>query len=108
MFARMATFSLTDPTAVEEMNERIDAAVRPIVEPLAGWRGVTQLLDREGGRMLVIHFFDTRENMEAAEPTFEEMPQRFDQSLREYVGRVAGGRQSVERFEVVSEERAAR
>jgi hypothetical protein len=101
----MATFSVQDSDAVTEMADRIQDAVRPIVDSMNGWQGVTQLYDRDGGKLVLIHYFDTRENLDAAEPTFEELPQRFDESLREQVRRVAGGRQSVERFEVTAEMR---
>ena len=39
--------------------------------------------------------------MEAAEETFETMPQRFPDDLKERIRQVAGGRQSVEKFEVL-------
>ncbi len=105
MFARMATFTLSDPSRVADMSERIRAAAEPITRELPGWQGAAQMLDRDGGKMVVIHYFDTEENMSAAESTFEDMPQRFDESLREEIRRIAGGRQSVDRFEVLGEAR---
>ncbi len=105
MFARVATFNITDRTAVDEMGERIRGAVTPIVESLRGWQGATQLLDREGGQMLVMQYFDSRENMDAAEATFETLPQRLPDDVKDVVRRVASGRQSVQRFEVLAETR---
>jgi len=99
----MASFSVSDTSAVDAIRDRIEDAVRPVVEGLNGWQGATQLLDRKGGKLVVIHFFDTEANMEAAEPTFEGMPGRFDESLRADLQRVARGRQSVDKFEVTGE-----
>lgn len=102
MFARMATFGVSDVTAVEKTGERIRAAVEPVVEGLQGWKGAVQMLDREGGKLAVINFFDTKENMEAAESTFEVMPDKFDDELKEQIRRIASGRQSVEKFELLA------
>lgn len=103
MFARVATFSLTDPSRVAEISERIRAAAEPITREFPGWQGATQMLDRNAGKMVVINYFDSEENMQAAESAFEDMPQRFDESLREQIRQIAGGRQSVERFEVLGQ-----
>lgn len=106
MFARMASFSVTDPSAVMEMAERIREAAQPIVESLDGWQGATQMIDRENGKLVVIHMFDSEENMRASEPTFETMPERFPEELRDRMREIAGGRQSVERFQVLAEARS--
>ena len=78
--------------------ETIDA-VRPrllsIVQEMPGWQGTLQLVDRQGGKVLTITLYDSEENMQAAEPTFEEMPSRVPE-----VQQIAGTRRSVERFEV--------
>ncbi len=107
MFARMATFSVTDPDRAAGMSERIREAALPVTEQLQGWQGATQMLDRESGKLAVIHFFDTAENMEAAEPTFESMPQQFPEDLRQQVQEVAAGRQSIEKYEVLGEHRSS-
>ena len=45
-----------------------------------------------------IQLFDTEENLEAAEPTFEEMPQRLGEEI---MSQISGRRVAVERFEVI-------
>ncbi len=105
MFARMATFNVTDPESAAGMSARIREAALPVLEQLQGWQGATQLLDRQSSKLAVIHFFDTAENMEAAEPTFESMPQKLPEDVRQQVQKVAGGRQTVERYEVLGEHR---
>ena len=105
MFARMATFTLADATAAREVLNEVREVVMPIVESLEGWRGATQLFDEEGGRMVVIQFFESRENLDAAEPTFDTMPERMPDDLRDRMRQIAGGLQSVDRFEVLGERR---
>jgi exonuclease VII small subunit len=101
MFARIATFEGVDSQTSDETYEEIRAKAEPIVEALAGWQGATQLIDRRSGKTVVIHYFDTEENMEAAESTFEDMPRR----LGEVVQKIAGGRTSVEKYEVLADRR---
>lgn len=103
MFARMATFQ-TSPEALGLL-DRIREAATPIAERMPGWQGATQLVDRDTAKIVVIHYFDTRENMEAAEETLETLPQQFDDELRQQVQQIAGGRQSVEWFEVSADAR---
>ena len=105
MYARLATFSVGAETEYEEMSERIREAAQPIVEGIPGWQGAMQMLDRENGTVAILHLFDSEENMTAAESTFEAMPERFPNELRERMRAMAGGRQSVQRFEVLSETR---
>ena len=105
MFARMATFSLADPTMARDVLREVREAVMPIVESLEGWRGATQLFDEEGRKMVVIQLFDSRENLDAAESTFDTMPQRMPDDLRDRMGQITGGLQSVDRFEVLGEMR---
>ena len=104
MFARMATFEGVDEAAAEPVMAQIREKAEEIVRELPGWQGATQLLDRTNGKVVVIQFFDTEENMEAAEPTFEEMPGRLGPELMQ---QVAGRRRSVEKFEVLAERRLA-
>ena len=102
MFARMATFEGIDASSAEETLEAVKDRALSIVEGLPGWQGATQMLDARNGKVVVIHLFDTEENMEAAEPTFEEMPQRLGPELAQ---QVAGRRRSVEKFKVLDERR---
>ena len=105
MFARMATFTVNDPDRAIEMGGRVRAVIEPLTAQLPGWQGATQMIDRAGGKLVVMHVFDTQENMDAAESTFETMPQHFDDDLRQFVQQVASGRQSVEKFEILAERR---
>ncbi len=104
MFARVATFEGVDVSTAQETLETIRERVSAIVEELPGWQGATQMVDERNQKVVVMHIFDTEENMEAAEPTFEEMPQRLGPELAE---RVAGRRRSVEKFKVLAERRVA-
>ncbi len=105
MYARLATFSVPDGSEYDEMSGRIREAVQPIVEGIPGWQGAMQMLDRENGTVAILHLFDSEENMAAAESTFEAMPERFPDDVRERMRAMAGGRQSVQRFEILSEMR---
>ena len=105
MFARMATFQVSDIDRMVGMAERIRDAAMSTIEGLTGWQGATQMVDRSGGKLVVGHYFDTEENMQAAEETFETMPQRFPEDLRQEIQQIAGGRQSVEKFEVLADTR---
>ncbi len=103
MYARMATFSVNDASEYAEIAEQIRQAVQPIIEALPGWQGATQMLDRENGSIAILHLFDSEENMQAAEQTFETMPERVPDELGERMRAIAGGRQSVQRFEVLGD-----
>lgn len=100
MFARIATFEGIDAGTSEDVMERVRDRAVSILEGMPGWQGGMQLIDRSGGRVMTISFFDTEENMQAAEPTFESMPQQIPE-----VREMAGSRSSVQRFEVLSETR---
>ena len=104
MFARMATFEGVDAERAEPVMGQIREKAEEIVSQLPGWQGATQLFDRQNGKVVVIQFFDSEENMEAAEPTFEEMPRQLGPELME---QVAGRRRSVEKFAVLAERRLA-
>ena len=61
-----------------------------------------ELVDRSSGKAMTVSFFDSEENMRAAEPTCEEeLPRR----LGEFMGQWVGRRTSVERYEVAVDER---
>ena len=102
MFARIATFEGVDMSTAPQALEQVRERATSIVEALPGWQGAMQLVDEDSGKVMVIHLFDTQENMQAAEPTFEEMPRRLGPELAQ---QVAGKRRSVERFKVLAERR---
>jgi hypothetical protein len=78
MWARVAAFEGTD---VERA--RAEVARRPAEDLTpSGLRGVVSLLDADGKRQLFITFFDSREQIEAAEPLFERMGDEIPEELR--------------------------
>jgi hypothetical protein len=102
MFARIATFESTDPAADEKLTAQATEIVEPILRGLPGIQGHMELADRSSGKSLSISFFDTEENALAAEPTFdEEMPRALGELMQQFSGR----RVSVERYEVLVDER---
>ncbi len=100
MFARVARFEGVE-TGAGNPFERVREQALEILEALPGWQGGMQLFDREGGRVMNIALFDTEENMRAAEGTFDELPQRLGLDSQQMPGR----RTSVERYEVMAEQR---
>ena len=60
---------------------------------LAGWQGAMQLLDRDSGK-LILQVFDSKQNVEAAEPTFETMPQQLGPEIQKNGRRQAINRQA--------------
>ena len=97
MFARVATFEGVDVDSARQTIEGARDRLRSIVEGLDGWQGVLQLVDRQGGKILTIQLFDSEENMQAAEQTFEDMPRQVPE-----VQQVSMRRASVERYEVTT------
>jgi hypothetical protein len=89
MWARVASFEGTD---VERLREQ--SGGRPPDELIpAGLRGVLSLADAEGKRQLFITLFDSRDQIEAAEPIFERMGDQIPEDVR-------GRRVSVDYYEV--------
>jgi hypothetical protein len=104
MIARIATFESTDPAGDEKLMDEAGKIVEPIIRGLTGIQGYQELVDRSSGRALSISYFDTEENAIAAEPVFdEELPKALGPLMEKFSGR----RVSVERFDVLIDERAA-
>ena len=95
MFARIATFEGIDVEAAERVLPDVHPRLLSIVRGMPGWQGTLQLVDRSAGKVRTINLFDSEENMQAAESTFQEIPQRVPE-----VQQIAGGLSSVERYEV--------
>ena len=76
MWARVASFEGAD---IERMREE---APRPPDQMPEGLRGAFGLADAATGRQLFITLFDTREAIEAAEPTFEQMGDEVPEEVR--------------------------
>jgi hypothetical protein len=101
MFARVAAFEGIDVQEAQRTMPEADKIIRPLVEGLAGYAGHLDLATQDG-KFLSITFFDSAENVAAAEPTFdEEMPRQ----LGELFGSWGGRRTSVDRYQVVADER---
>ena len=94
MFARIARFEGIDVAEMERTMDVVHARGEPIVRGMAGYRGYVELVDRASTTALTIVFFDSEENLRAADPTIEEeMPRQ----LADLFGQWAGRRTSVER-----------
>ena len=82
----------------DQAREREDA----IFQAMIGRKCTINLGDRSRGKLLSVSLFDTEENLERAEPTFnEEIPRHLGDLMKEWVGR----RVSVERYEVFLQQR---
>lgn len=103
MVARVASFEGVNVEVAERTMDEADAVIRPMVEGLAGYEGSLQLLSPDG-KFLSIVFFDSEENAQAAEPTFdEEMPRRLGDMFQDWEGR----RVSRDVYSVVADSRGA-
>jgi hypothetical protein len=102
MFARIATFESTDPTADEKLMGRAMEIVEPIIKGIPGIQGHMELANASTGKSLSISLFDTEENALAAEPIFdEEMPKALGDLMQQFSGR----RTSVEHYAILVDER---
>jgi hypothetical protein len=98
MFARVASFEGVDFAAAEETLAEAEAIGRPLIGALAGYVGNFELA-AANGKVLSVTLFDTEENAEAAERTFDEvLPAKLGHLFEGWAGR----RVSVDRFNVVS------
>ena len=102
MIARIATFESTDPAADEQLMPKAMEVVEPIIRGIPGIQGYLELADRKTGRSLSISLFDSEESAAAAETVFdEEMPRALGDLMQQFSGR----RISVERYDVLVDER---
>lgn len=102
MFARIATFESTDPAADEQLMEQATEIVEPIIRGMTGIQGYMELTDRNSGKALSISLFDTEANAIAAEPIFD---QEMPKALGDLMDKFSGRRISVDRYEVLIDER---
>jgi hypothetical protein len=101
MVARVAIFEGINVEAAQSTMDEAEAIIRPMLNALVGYQGVTELAAADG-RFISITLFDSAENAEAAEPVFdEEMPAKLGHIFQQW----AGTRTSVGVFEVVGDER---
>jgi hypothetical protein len=101
MIARVASFEGVNVQVAERTMDEAESIIRPMVEKLAGYQGHLELVASDG-KVLSITLFDSEENAQAAEPTFdEEMPRQLGDVFKDWEGR----RVSVDRYKVLSESR---
>ena len=101
MVARVAIFEGVNVEAARATMDEAEAIIRPIIEALPGYQGVSELVS-DDGHFISITYFDTAENAAAAEPTFdEEMPAKLGHIFSEWAGR----RISAGVFTVAAEDR---
>jgi hypothetical protein len=100
MIARVAAFEGIDVEAAQASMDEATAVIRPMVQALAGYEGSLELATSDG-KFVSVTFFDSTENAEAAEPTFdEEMPARLGHIFEQW----AGTRTSVDLYQVVGKD----
>jgi len=98
VFARIASFEGVDVDEAARTMDEVRGRVEPIMRNMEGFQGYMELVDRSAGKALTIALFDSAENMEAAESTFdEEMPRQLADLFSQWAGRRAG----VDRYEVL-------
>ena len=101
MVARVASFEGVNVEAARATMGEAEARIRPLVEGLAGFRGMLQLV-AENGKVLSISLFDSAEDARAAEPTFDEvMPRELGDLFTQW----AGHRAAVDVYDVAVDER---
>jgi hypothetical protein len=101
MVARVARFEGVNVEEAERTMDQADAILRTLVEGLAGYQGHLDLLSSEGDA-ISITLFDSGENAQAAERTFdEEMPRQLGEIFKSWEGR----RVSVQRYNVLVDSR---
>ena len=99
MVARVAIFEGVDVDQAAATFAEADTRVRPLLDALSGYRGYVDL-GSDGGRVISVVLFDSDEDADAAEPTFdEEMPKALADLFEGFSGR----RVSVERYRVLNE-----
>ena len=87
--------------AAQATMDEAEAIIRPLVEALPGYQGMTELASADG-KFISITLFDSEESAKAAEPVFDqEMPAKLGHIFRQW----EGARRSVDVFTVVGEDR---
>ncbi len=101
MFARVAHFEGINVEAAQATMDEAEGIIRPLMQALPGYLGVTELASAEG-KFISITLFDTEENAAAAESVFdEEMPAKLGHIFEQW----EGTRTSVGHYMVVGDER---
>ena len=99
MVARVASFEGVNAQQAEKTMDQAKAIIRPLVESLDGYQGHLELVS-SNGKVLSVTLFDSEENAQAAEQTFdEEMPRQLGDLFKDWEGR----RVSVDRYKVLAQ-----
>ena len=92
MYARVASFEGGDNERLQQMNqERMQSGEMQAPE---GMKRAMVLADKDGNRRLFVAFFDSKEQVDAAQQRFEQMGDEIPEDVR-------GRRTSVDVYEVV-------
>jgi hypothetical protein len=87
MYARVGRFDGINVAAAEATMGQAEEVLRPTMEALDGYAGHLELIGADGNGISVT-FFDTQQNAEAAEPTFDqEIPKKLGDVFKEWEGR---------------------
>ncbi len=101
MIARVASFEGINVEAAQSSMDEAEAVIRPILAGLPGYSGGLELASPDG-KFISISLFETMENAESAESTFdEEMPAKLGHLFQDW----EGNRVSVDRYQVVGDDR---
>jgi hypothetical protein len=101
MVARVARFEGVNIAEAQRTMDEADSIIAPLVEGLQGYRG-DLFLAAQGGDVISVSFFESAEDAQAAERTFdEEMPRALGDLFQGWEGR----RVSAGVYEVVSDTR---
>jgi heme-degrading monooxygenase HmoA len=93
MHARLSTLEI-DPSRIDEAVANLEERDLPMIRGQAGFKGFTLLVDRSSGKIAGTSYWETKEDMDAAEEAGNQARQRVAET---------GGAPSppqVERFEV--------
>jgi heme-degrading monooxygenase HmoA len=93
MHARLSTLDL-DPSRIDETVANLEERDLPMIREQAGFKGFTLLVDRSSGKIVGTSYWETKEDMDAA----EEAGNQARQHAAETGG--ASSAPQVDRFEV--------
>jgi HAMP domain-containing protein len=94
MYVRIASFEGGDTERLRQMND--DRMSSGTLDAPAGMKRILLLEGKDSDKRLFISFFDSRDEIEAAEQRFESMGDEIPEEVR-------GRRTSVEVYEVVTD-----
>ena len=93
MHAR-TTFIQADPQKIDEAVQQVRTETLPILEQQDGFKGFTLLIDRSGGKVVGVSFWESPDALEASESAVRDSRQRAADAGG------ASGAPVVEQFEV--------